>query len=109
MVMFLPVICCDHFCFQCDIVVNSCSSDLKLDRGLSSKAILQAAGSGIQQEISGKYPVGIQPGEVAITSAGSMHCKHIFHIAVKHYDHKDKQGSMSVSFKVSMFKNYVHY
>ncbi|XP_052771711.1 protein mono-ADP-ribosyltransferase PARP14-like [Mya arenaria] len=77
-----------------DVIVNSASADLKLDRGQSSKAILHAAGESLQAELDNNYPNGIEVGEIAATKSGRMKCRQIYHIAVKHYSSRDHKKSL---------------
>ncbi|KAH3785053.1 hypothetical protein DPMN_163136 [Dreissena polymorpha] len=71
---------------QVDVIVNSASADLKLNKGMSSRALSDAAGKGLQRELDSVYPHGIQAGrEVASTANFQLLCKRIYHVAVKHY------------------------
>ncbi|KAL3865275.1 hypothetical protein ACJMK2_006888, partial [Sinanodonta woodiana] len=65
-----------------DVIVNCTTAKLALQTGSLSKAILEAAGNSIQDECIQKYPDGIKFGEVAVTSAGKLHLKRIFHGAL---------------------------
>ncbi|XP_041369437.1 protein mono-ADP-ribosyltransferase PARP15-like [Gigantopelta aegis] len=62
-----------------DVLVNSTIPSLDLTSGPVTKAILAAAGPGIQQECQTNYPNGIKSWEVAVTSGGQLKCKQIYH------------------------------
>lgn len=65
--------------------MNSNLRSLDLSRGRASKALLDAAGDGIQTECRTNYPNGIEDGEIAITSGGQLSCKAIYHGALSKY------------------------
>ncbi|XP_052226409.1 protein mono-ADP-ribosyltransferase PARP14-like isoform X2 [Dreissena polymorpha] len=80
---------------QVDIIVNSASADLKLNKGMLSRALSDAAGQGLQSELDSMYPHGIQAGrEVASTANFHLPCKHIYHVAVKQYSSTDDLKSI---------------
>jgi hypothetical protein len=81
---------------QVDVIVNSTSPDLQLQRGLLSKAILKAGGKRIQDECDRNYPDGIKVGDVAVTTAGHMQCSNIYHISIKHFDSKSPRFCLQV-------------
>ena len=64
--------------------MNSAPNNLQLASGQMSAALLKAAGSTIQQECTSAYPVGLQDGEVAITTGGNLACKQIYHAVCPH-------------------------
>lgn len=67
---------------QVDVILNSTSKNLDLNKGTASKALLQKAGSGLQAECREKYPNGVQPGQLAITAGGNLQCQHVFHTSL---------------------------
>ncbi|VDI19034.1 Hypothetical predicted protein [Mytilus galloprovincialis] len=72
--------------------VNTTNAELKLDKiGLSSQAILSAAGNSIQSECDVKYPFNINPGDVAITGPGYLEALNIFHIYLLHYNDSEDE------------------
>ncbi|XP_061184934.1 uncharacterized protein LOC133192948 [Saccostrea echinata] len=88
---------------QVDVIVNSNGSDLDLSKGRASKALLSAAGFGIQVECQQNYPNGIQDGEIAITSGGQLSCQAIYHGALSKYsstqDEQTLQNLIDASLK----------
>lgn len=72
-----------------DVIVNSSHRSLDLSKGRASKALLEAAGDGIQTECRTNYPNGIQDGEIAITSGGQLLCKAIYHGALSKYTYDE--------------------
>ena len=78
--------------------MNSNRCDLDLSKGRASKALLDAAGTGIQAECKQKYPNGIQDGEIAVTSGGQLPCKAIYHGALPKYSGPgDEQVNQEIS------------
>ena len=66
--------------------MNSTQPNLDLNCGALSKAILKAAGFGIQDECNFKYPNGITVTDVAITSGGDLeYVDNIFHVTSNDY------------------------
>ena len=61
-----------------DVIVNAANTDLLLGGGVAG-AILKSGGTSIQRECNELSPISI--GEVAITSAGRLPAKHIYHAA----------------------------
>ncbi|XP_067657209.1 protein mono-ADP-ribosyltransferase PARP15-like [Haliotis asinina] len=84
-----------------DVIVNSCTPQLNLSNGPLTKAILRVAGETIQDECKQKYPNGIKPGEVAVTSGGRMTCKQIFHITLTTWKPDDAEVEKA-------FRNVIH-
>ncbi|XP_046557245.1 protein mono-ADP-ribosyltransferase PARP14-like [Haliotis rubra] len=84
-----------------DVLVNSCTPKLKLSSGPLTKVVLKAAGETIQDECRQKYPNGIKPGEVAVTSGGRMTCKQIFHITLTDWKPDDADVEKA-------FRNVIH-
>lgn len=68
---------------QADIIVNTTSTDLKLNFGGVSKGLLAVAGDELQSECTNKYPDGISYGEIAVTGGGKLHCKEVYHVCCK--------------------------
>ncbi|XP_061050236.1 protein mono-ADP-ribosyltransferase PARP14 isoform X2 [Eubalaena glacialis] len=64
-----------------DVVVNSISSDLELDRGPLSKALLQKAGQKLQEELkTAGQGVAVEVGTVIQTSGCNLHCHRVLHV-----------------------------
>ncbi|XP_060085651.1 protein mono-ADP-ribosyltransferase PARP14-like isoform X2 [Ylistrum balloti] len=68
-----------------DVIVNTCSKDLKLSNGAVSSSLLTAAGPQMQNECDQKYQ-GISFGEVAITKGYNLHCQHVCHGSLPGWD-----------------------
>lgn len=67
---------CTNYVFsQTDVIVNTASGQRDLKIGEISKALLQRAGYGIQQEIYNAP----QTGHVIITKAYKLQCKQVYH------------------------------
>ena len=69
---------------QADVLVNTTNNQLNLSSGAVSQALLKAGGPSLQDECNKKAPV--KTGGMAVTSAGSIPCKYIFHIVIPSYD-----------------------
>ena len=52
--------------------------DLHLNRGKSSKSLLDVGGQGLMAEIETRYPNGVKHGEVATISGGSLQCQELY-------------------------------
>ena len=82
------------------MIFNSTSSDLNLNTGVLSKAVLQAAGPSIQSEVSQQTPAGLVGGQCVVSSAGNLHCQCIFHAVLCQWDN-DQGAARQVRFKNS--------
>jgi O-acetyl-ADP-ribose deacetylase (regulator of RNase III) len=67
------------YILQVGAIVNTTSTDLKLDKGAVSATLLKKGGPILQQECSQKYPKGVRYGEVAVTSGGQLQCQIVCH------------------------------
>ncbi|XP_052712257.1 protein mono-ADP-ribosyltransferase PARP15-like [Crassostrea angulata] len=76
---------------EVDVIVNSTSDKLKLRHGRGSRALLEAAGNGLQTECDQKYPTGITKGDVAVTGPGNLRCKSACHGCLKKYGSNDAE------------------
>ena len=74
--------------------MNSTSKDLRLDKGVASKAVLRSAGDEMQKECDKNYRRGIKVGEVAVTKGHRLKCKKVYHVAVDTYERG--QGALKV-------------
>ena len=69
--------------FQVDVMVNSTSPVLELNKGAVSSSILKGAGQQMLVECQAKYPSGIQWGDIACTKGHGLACKEVFHTALQ--------------------------
>ena len=88
-----------HYSFQAEVYVNSTSSDLVLSNGAVSKSILRAGGQTVQDECTNHVSKNgrVKPGDIVVTRAGNIQCKHIFHTACSNYDNLNAKNSEKVS------------
>ncbi|XP_076974255.1 protein mono-ADP-ribosyltransferase PARP14 [Tamandua tetradactyla] len=64
-----------------DVVVNSISADLELNRGPLSQALLKKAGPRLQVELnSAGQGLDVDVGIVLTTSGCDLHCQHVLHV-----------------------------
>ena len=67
---------------QVDVIVNSVSANLDLQKGFVSKELVKKAGDTIQKECD-QHKEGIDIGDIAVTSAGNLkNHKKIFHVVL---------------------------
>ncbi|CAG2206177.1 BACH1 [Mytilus edulis] len=67
---------------QANVIVNTTSTNLQLNYGAVSQSLLCVGGPQLQKECNQKYPDGVNIGDVAVTSGGSLKCDVIFHGAL---------------------------
>ncbi|KAK6311312.1 hypothetical protein J4Q44_G00169760 [Coregonus suidteri] len=65
-------------------IVNTISTDLNLSTGVISKAILKAAGQGIQKEIGNYFKNNPKSGDVIETQGHKLPCKNVYHTICPH-------------------------
>nr|XP_055063231.1 protein mono-ADP-ribosyltransferase PARP14-like [Misgurnus anguillicaudatus] len=64
-----------------DIIVNTISEDLDLNKGAISKALLQAAGHQLQKEVTTTVHASrLNHGKMVITDGYNLKCKRVFHV-----------------------------
>ncbi|XP_069139429.1 protein mono-ADP-ribosyltransferase PARP14-like isoform X2 [Argopecten irradians] len=68
-----------------DMIVNTCSKDLKLSNGAVSSSLLAAAGPQMQAECDQNYQ-GIQFGEIAVTQGYNLQCHCVCHGSLPSWD-----------------------
>ena len=71
---------------QVDAIVNSTDCRLQLNRGASSRALLQIGGTLLQTACQMVAPDGIEYGEVVTTGGGQLKCKLVMHGACCSWD-----------------------
>lgn len=86
----LSIARCLHF--QTDVIVNMTSSNLNLEQGVASRALLAKGGTTIQEDLNTKYSNGIKEGEIAVSNSGNLSCKDVYHITMS----KRKRGGHEV-------------
>ncbi|XP_031164633.1 protein mono-ADP-ribosyltransferase PARP14-like isoform X3 [Sander lucioperca] len=63
-----------------DVIVNTISEDMNLNQGAVSKAILQAAGHGLQSAVRSEARARALPyGDVVITDGFNLKCQKVYH------------------------------
>uniref|UniRef100_A0A3B3V0L6 Poly [ADP-ribose] polymerase n=1 Tax=Poecilia latipinna TaxID=48699 RepID=A0A3B3V0L6_9TELE len=68
-----------------EVIVNTVTEDLVLDRGAISKAIFSAAGTKLQQLVHSQKTKGA-PGEIVVTDNCKLKSKQVFHAIAPHWD-----------------------
>ncbi|CAI9175696.1 unnamed protein product [Rangifer tarandus platyrhynchus] len=78
------------------VVVNSISSDLELDRGPLSKALLEKAGQKLQEELkTAGQGVVVDVGTVLQTSGCNLPCHHVLHVVAPNWNN-NKPSSQKI-------------
>lgn len=90
------------FCgFQTCVIVNTIAENLNLKQGAVSKALLSAAGSGLQSAVRTAGGRAVQFGDVVVTNGFKLSCKKVFHAICPFWDTgAAKAENVSVLFKV---------
>ncbi|XP_032422912.1 protein mono-ADP-ribosyltransferase PARP14-like isoform X2 [Xiphophorus hellerii] len=68
-----------------EVIVNTVTEDLVLDRGAISKAIFSAAGPKLQQLVHSQKTKG-SPGEIVVTDNCKLKSKQVFHAIAPHWN-----------------------
>ena len=90
------------FVFKTHVVVNSMSSDLELDRGPLSKALLEKAGQKFQEELkTAGQGVVVDVGTVLQTSGCNLRCHHVLHVVAPNWNNKPSSRKVGPGFKFS--------
>lgn len=72
---------------QTDVIVNTISDTMNLNQGAVSKAILQAAGPGLQPAVNSEAGVARLPfGKVVVTDGYNLMCRKVFHAVCPFWD-----------------------
>lgn len=84
------------FVFKTHVVVNSISSDLELNRGPLSKALLEKAGQKLQEELkTAGQGVVVDVGTVLQTGGCNLRCHRVLHVVAPNWDN-NKLSSQKV-------------
>ncbi|KAF3851557.1 hypothetical protein F7725_013329 [Dissostichus mawsoni] len=70
-----------------DVIINTISADMNLIQGAVSKAILQAAGPGLQKAVLTEGGATALPeGDVVITDGFNLNCRKVFHTVCPYWN-----------------------
>lgn len=84
---------CSDLSPQTCTIVNTISETMNLNQGAISKAILQAAGPGLQSAVRTEAGVAIlRYGDVIITKGFKLKCQRVFHAACPTWDNGTGQA-----------------
>ncbi|XP_040897571.1 protein mono-ADP-ribosyltransferase PARP14-like isoform X2 [Toxotes jaculatrix] len=76
-----------------DVIVNTISENMNLNQGAVSKAILEAAGSGLQLAVRSEAGAAtLQHGSVVITDGFKLTCRKVFHAVCPFWDNGGGQA-----------------
>ncbi|CAO2631686.1 Protein mono-ADP-ribosyltransferase PARP14 [Lemmus lemmus] len=85
------------FVFKTDVVVTSIPSDLVLDKGPLSKALLEKAGPELQKELNeAGQGVSVKAGTILQTSGCNLNCQHVFHVVVPQWKSDNSAWSLKI-------------
>ncbi|EGV96420.1 protein mono-ADP-ribosyltransferase PARP14 [Cricetulus griseus] len=80
-----------------DVIVNSIPSDLALNRGPLSQALLEKAGPGLQEELNqAGQGVAVNAGTILQTSGYNLNCHHVLHVVVPQWKAKNSASSVKI-------------
>ncbi|XP_075821148.1 protein mono-ADP-ribosyltransferase PARP14 isoform X1 [Microtus pennsylvanicus] len=80
-----------------DVIVNSIPSDLALNRGPLSKALLEKAGPELQKELNeAGQGVSVKEGTILQTNGCHLNCHHVFHVVAPQWKVNDTAWSLKV-------------
>ncbi|KAA0703895.1 Poly [ADP-ribose] polymerase 14 [Triplophysa tibetana] len=65
---------------KADVIVNTISDDLDLNKGAISKALLETAGHRLQEEVTAARGNRLNYGEMVITDGYKLNCAKVFHV-----------------------------
>ncbi|KAM3868382.1 protein mono-ADP-ribosyltransferase PARP14-like [Diretmus argenteus] len=76
-----------------DVIINTISENLNLNQGAVSKAILEAAGPGLQSDIKAEARAAtVSFGDVIITDGFNLRCQKVFHAVCPFWDNGSGQA-----------------
>ena len=85
------------FVFKTDVIVTSIPSDLVLNKGPLSKALLEKAGPELQKELNeAGQGISVKAGTILQTSGCNLNCHHVFHVVVPQWKVNDTAWSLKV-------------
>ncbi|KAM7321974.1 hypothetical protein ACRRTK_018815 [Alexandromys fortis] len=85
------------FVFKTDVIVNSIPSDLALNKGPLSKALLEKAGPELQKELNeAGQGVSVKEGTILQTSGCHLNCHHVFHVVAPQWKVNDSAWSLKI-------------
>ncbi|XP_041529409.1 protein mono-ADP-ribosyltransferase PARP14-like [Microtus oregoni] len=80
-----------------DVIVNSIPSDLALNKGPLSKALLEKAGPELQKELNeAGEGVSIKAGTILQTSGCNLNCHHVFHVVAPQWKVNNSAWSLKI-------------
>jgi O-acetyl-ADP-ribose deacetylase (regulator of RNase III) len=80
-----------------DVIVNTTSQNLDLRNGAVSTSLSKAAGKELQDEVTAKFPNGLEKRTVAVTGGYKLNCKFVIHTALSNYKENHPKESIKVS------------
>ncbi|KAL6080764.1 hypothetical protein STEG23_013954 [Scotinomys teguina] len=79
------------------VIVNSIPTDLALNRGPLSQALLGKAGPELQEElIAAGHGTSVSEGTILPTSGCNLSCRHILHVVVPPWKHNNSAWSLKI-------------
>ncbi|XP_075808171.1 protein mono-ADP-ribosyltransferase PARP14-like [Microtus pennsylvanicus] len=80
-----------------DVIVTSIPSDLALNKGPLSKALLEKAGPELQKELNeAGQGVSVKEGTILQTSGCNLNCHHVFHVVIPQWKVNDTAWSLKI-------------
>ncbi|EGV92684.1 Poly [ADP-ribose] polymerase 14 [Cricetulus griseus] len=85
------------FVFKTDVIVNSIPLDLALNRGPLSRALLEKAGPGLQEELNeAGQEIAVTVGTILQTSGYNLNCRLVFHVVLPQWEVNNRARSRKI-------------
>ncbi|XP_041529394.1 protein mono-ADP-ribosyltransferase PARP14-like [Microtus oregoni] len=79
------------------VIINSIHTDLSLNKGHISKALLEKAGPKLQKELNEEgQGVSVKAGTILQTSGCNLNCHHVFHVVAPQWKLNDTAWSLKI-------------
>ncbi|XP_060564934.1 protein mono-ADP-ribosyltransferase PARP14-like [Ruditapes philippinarum] len=85
---------------KADVIVNTTSNNLDLRNGAVSMSLSKSAGRALQDEVTAKFPDGLENKTIAVTGGHKLHCNFVFHTALSNYKDNNPKESITGLHKV---------
>jgi O-acetyl-ADP-ribose deacetylase (regulator of RNase III) len=80
-----------------DVIVNTTSHNLDLRNGAVSISLSKAAGKELQEEVTAKFPNGLDNRTIAVTGGHKLNCQFVIHTALSNFKENNPNESVKVS------------
>ncbi|XP_060564916.1 protein mono-ADP-ribosyltransferase PARP14-like [Ruditapes philippinarum] len=77
-----------------DVIVNTTSHNLDLRNGAVSISLSKAAGKELQEEVTAKFPNGLDKRTIAVTGGHKLNCQFVIHTALSNFKENNPNESV---------------